>query len=171
MLAAVSGYTGGSHTAPTYNLVASGRTRHIESVKVTYDPAVISYEGLLAAFWRMVDPTDAGGQFVDRGYQYSTAIFYHDEKQKAAAEASVQALDHSGRFEREIVTPIRPATDFYVAEDYHQDYYKKNPVRYKLYRFNSGRDQYLEKVWGDDLALDFAVFAPAQKRTMEERAD
>lgn len=151
---AVSGYTGGQAKNPTYEQVSSGSTGHIESVAVYYDPKRISYEGLLAAFWRMIDPTDAGGQFVDRGGQYTTAIFYHDQQQEQAAEKSRDALQASGRFDKPIVTAIRPTGDFYPAEDYHQDYYKKNPIRYKFYRYRSGRDQYLDKTWGKDLHLD-----------------
>ncbi|MCU7846306.1 MAG: peptide-methionine (S)-S-oxide reductase MsrA [Candidatus Thiodiazotropha sp. (ex Monitilora ramsayi)] len=146
----ISGYTGGTEKNPTYRRVASGKTRHLESVKVYYDPAKISYEQLLGAFWKMVNPTDDGGQFVDRGYQYSTAIFYHTDAQRRAAETSKSALNESGRYEENIVTPIREAGLFYAAENYHQNYYKRNPVRYKYYRWNSGRDQYLAKIWGEE---------------------
>ena len=121
------------------------------SVQVHYDPNVINYNQLLDAFWKMVNPTDDGGQFVDRGYQYSTAIFVHDPKQQQAAEASLKALSESGRYDKPLVTPIRQAGAFYPAEEYHQDFYKKSPVRYRLYRWNSGRDQYLKKVWGDEV--------------------
>ena len=159
---AVSGYTGGRTENPNYAEVSSGATGHIESVRVHYDPDIITYEGLLAAFWRMVNPTDAGGQFVDRGGQYATAIFYHTEEQRLAAERSLDALRMSGRYTSDIVTPIREAGPFHVAEDYHQDYYKKNPVRYNLYRFGSGRDQYLERTWGEDLHVDYTRFAPPQ---------
>lgn len=146
----ISGYTGGSTANPTYEEVSAGATGHLEAVQVIYDPAVISYERLLDIFWRQIDPTDAGGQFVDRGGQYVSAVFYHTPAQKAAAEKSKQALQQSGRFQKPIVTGIFPATTFYRAEDYHQDYYRKNPLRYKFYRFNSGRDQFLDKVWGKD---------------------
>ena len=159
---AVSGYTGGRAADPTYRQVANGGTGHLESVKVYYDPAVISYEGLLAAFWRMINPTDDGGQFVDRGRQYSTAIFYHDDKQKLAAEKSRDTLAGTGRYGETIVTPILQAGEFYVAEEYHQDYYKKNPFRYKFYRYGSGRDQYLEKTWGTELHVDYNRFAPSE---------
>ena len=159
---AVSGYTGGSTEQPTYKQVSAGGTGHLESVEVYYDPSVISYEGLLAAFWRMIDPTDDGGQFVDRGKQYSTAIFYHDEQQKLAAERSRAALAASGRYTDAIVTPLRPAGEFYVAEEYHQDYYEKNPIRYKFYRYGSGRDQYLEKTWGAEIHVDYGRFAPSK---------
>lgn len=147
----ISGYTGGSLKNPNYSQVSSGRTQHIESVQVHYDPEVINYDQLLNAFWKMVNPTDDGGQFVDRGYQYSTAIFVHDPKQQQAAEASLKALSESGRYDKPLVTPIRQADTFYPAEEYHQNFYKKSPVRYRLYRWNSGRDQYLKKVWGDEI--------------------
>jgi peptide methionine sulfoxide reductase msrA/msrB len=157
---AVSGYTGGTLENPTYQQVSSGSTGHIEAVRVHYDPNVITYEGLLEAFWRMFDPTDANGSFVDRGPQYSSAIWYHDEAQRQAAEASKAALAASGRYAKPIVTPILPATTFYEAEAYHQDYYKESPVRYKFYRINSGRDQYLDKTWGGALKVDFSPFKP-----------
>jgi peptide methionine sulfoxide reductase msrA/msrB len=143
----VSGYTGGHKGNPTYEDVKSGLSGHLEAVQITFDPAVISYEKLLEVFWRHVDPTDSGGQFVDRGAQYRTAIFFHDEKQKAAAEASSLALSRSGRFSRPIATEVLPVKKFFPAEDYHQYYYKKDPLRYKFYRANSGRDQFLRKVW------------------------
>jgi peptide methionine sulfoxide reductase msrA/msrB len=161
VLEAVSGYTGGDIESPTYEQVASGATQHLESVLVMYDPAVISYQGLLQAFWRMIDPTDAGGQFVDRGRQYSTAIFHHDDKQAAQAKASLQGLADGDRFSAPVVTPILPASVFYPAEEYHQDYYKQNPLRYGFYRRNSGRDQFLASTWGDDLKLDYSQFASA----------
>lgn len=156
----ISGFMGGKVENPTYEQVSGGGTGHLESVQVHYDPSVISYDGLLAAFWRTVNPTDEGGQFVDRGEQYSTAIFYHDETQRMAAEKSRDALTASGRYKDPVVTPIRAASTFYPAEEYHQDYYKKNPIRYNFYRHRSGRDQYLEKTWGEELKIDFSVFAP-----------
>lgn len=159
VIEAVSGYTGGRIENPTYEQVSSGQTGHIESVQVYFDSAKISYEGLLQAFWRQIDPTDPGGQFYDRGEQYSTAIFSHDEEQKAAAERSKRELNASGRYDSVVVTPIRPAEIFYKAEEYHQDYYKKNAVRYKFYRYNSGRDRYLEKAWGNDLEIDYGQFS------------
>ena len=158
----VSGYTGGDVENPTYQQVSTGTTGHIEAVRVRYDPDVITYEGLLAAYWRMFDPTDAGGSFVDRGEQYTSAIWYHDEAQKRAAEASKAALAESGRYDEPIVTPILPATTFYEAEDYHQDYYDKNPIRYNFYRYNSGRDQYLEKTWGEALKVDYTPYRPTE---------
>jgi methionine-S-sulfoxide reductase len=143
------GYTGGSEKNPTYEQVASGRTGHAEAIQVVYDPARISYQELLDVFWRNIDPTQPNGQFVDMGRQYRTAIFYHDEGQKRLAEASREELARSGPFDAEIVTEIEPAGEFYEAEEYHQDYYQKSPTRYKLYRKGSGRDHYLDEVWGD----------------------
>lgn len=153
---AISGYTGGTVEDPTYRQVSSGTTGHLEGVQVYYDPSIISYEGLLEAFWRMINPTDADGQFVDRGKQYSTAIFYHDAGQKLAAEKSREELAASGRYADPITTPIVNMDEFYVAEEYHQDYYRNNPLRYKLYRYGSGRDQYLEKTWGAELHVDYS---------------
>lgn len=144
----ISGYTGGFMAAPTYEQVTSGGTGHAEAVQVTYDPSRIAYSRLLEVFWRQIDPTDSGGQFVDRGPQYRGIIFYHSSEQKRLAEESRINLVGSGRFSRPIVTEILPAKAFYRAEDYHQDYYKKNPIRYRFYRYNSGRDQFLKKVWG-----------------------
>jgi peptide methionine sulfoxide reductase msrA/msrB len=155
-----SGYSGGQLGNPSYKQVSAGGTGHLESVEVHYDPARISYERLLAAFWRMVDPTDAGGQFVDRGEQYTTAIFYHDDKQRQAAEASKAALSASGRYDKAVVTPIRAAETFYAAEEYHQDYHSKNPLRYHFYRYRSGRDQYLETIWGEELHMDSEADTP-----------
>jgi len=149
VLEVVSGYTGGDVENPTYEQVSSGTTGHYEAVQVLYDPKKITYEELLDVFWRHVDPTDPGGQFVDRGPQYRSAIFYHNEAQKAAAEKSKEEMDKSGIFKKPIVTQIIPFKKFYKAEEYHQDYYKKNPIRYKFYRYRSGRDQFLESVWGD----------------------
>jgi peptide methionine sulfoxide reductase msrA/msrB len=149
----ISGYTGGHTVNPTYEDVTSETTGHLESVEVIYDPAKISYAKLLDVFWRQINPTDAGGQFVDRGPSYKTAIFYHNEEQRLLADESKKKLEESGRFDKPIVTEIRPAGAFYPAEKYHQDYWKKNPVRYKFYRYNSGRDQYLEKIWGKDATM------------------
>ena len=143
----ISGYTGGKKVNPTYEEVSAGSTGHIESIEVIYNPSRVTYEKLLDVFWRNIDPTDSRGQFVDRGGQYRSAIFYHSEEQRKIAEASKQRLARSGVFSKPVITEILPASAFYPAEDYHQDYYKKNPVRYKFYRFNSGRDQFLEKTW------------------------
>ena len=146
----ISGYTGGQRANPTYQEVAAGTTEHAEAVQVIYDPQKVSYSQLLDVFWRHVDPTDPGGQFVDRGSQYRTGIFYHDEEQKRLAHESKAAMDKSGRFSRPIATEITMLTTFYQAEAYHQDYYKKNGIRYKLYRSGSGRDTFLKKTWGDE---------------------
>jgi methionine-S-sulfoxide reductase len=142
------GYTGGEEEAPTYDEVASGRTGHAEAIQVVFDPTRISYAELLDVFWRNIDPTQVNGQFADKGRHYRTAIFYHSEEQKRLAQASKEALERSGRFRRQIVTEIVPATDFYEAEAYHQDYYKKNPARYEGYKYGSGRGQFIERVWG-----------------------
>jgi peptide methionine sulfoxide reductase msrA/msrB len=146
----ISGYTGGHKVNPTYDEVSSGTTGHMEAVEVTYDPTRVTYEKLLDVFWRQINPTDAGGQFVDRGSSYKSAIFYNNEEQKKLAEKSKKGLEQSGRFDKPIVTEIRPAGPFYRAEEYHQDYWKNNPIRYKFYRYNSGRDQYLAKIWGKE---------------------
>jgi len=146
----VSGYTGGKEANPTYNQVGSGKTGHSESVEITFDPEVITYDEILEIFWRNINPTDKGGQFVDRGSQYRSAIFYHSEEQKKAAESARAALERSGTFKDPIVTEITKAGPFYIAEDYHQDYYKKNPIRYKYYRNGSGRDDFLDKAWGKE---------------------
>ncbi len=151
----ISGYTGGHKDNPTYKEVTSGSTGHVEAVQITYDPATIRYSDLLDIFWRQIDPTDPGGQFVDRGSQYRTAIFYHSDEQKRLAEISKEKLVKSGRYDRQIVTEIIKAVTFYKAEDYHQDYYKQCPLPYKSYRQASGRDQYIEKVWGKKLETTF----------------
>jgi peptide methionine sulfoxide reductase msrA/msrB len=147
----ISGYTGGHKENPTYEEVSAGGTGHVEAVQITYDPSKVTYSDLLDVFWRQIDPTDPNGQFVDRGSQYRSVIFYHDEEQKILANQSKEALAKSGRYDKPIVTEIVEASVFYEAEDYHQDYYKKNPIRYKYYRYNSGRDQYLKKIRGDKM--------------------
>jgi len=144
----VSGYAGGTKENPTYEEVSSGITGHLEAVQVTYDPEKVSYDTLLDTFWRQIDPSDPGGQFADRGSQYHTAIFYHDEEQKTLAEASKKQIDESGKFARPVATEIRPFTNFYPAEEYHQDYDKKNPARYHQYKVLSGRERFIDKVWG-----------------------
>ncbi len=149
----ISGYTGGKKENPTYEEVSSGTTGHVESVQVYHDPSKVTYEQLLDYFWKHVDPTDPGGQFVDRGNQYRSVIFYHDEEQRQRAEKSKKALSASGKFDKPIVTEILPLNRFYPAEEYHQDYYKKHPVKYKFYRYNSGRDQFLKKAWGNDMNI------------------
>ncbi len=150
VLEVVSGYTGGKERNPTYKQVSSGKTGHAEVVQIRYDPARIDYATLLDVFWRQIDPTDAGGQFADRGPQYRTAIFWHDETQRELAERSKTELAQSGRFPGPIVTEVVPAGEFYAAEEYHQDYYKKNPGHYKAYRRGSGREGFLERVWGSE---------------------
>ena len=150
ILQAVSGYTGGHKENPTYEEVCSGRSGHLEAVQIKFDPEVITYDNLLEVFWRHVDPTDPDGQFVDRGSQYRTAIFFHDEIQRQMAEASRLKLSQSGYFAKPIATEIIAFEKFYPAEAYHQGYCKKNPLRYKFYRYNSGRDQFLKKIWQDD---------------------
>jgi len=146
----ISGYTGGHKKNPTYKEVSYGSTGHVEAVQIYFDPAKISYQDLLEVFWRNVDPTDGGGQFVDRGSSYVTGIFVHDEEQRKLAQKSKMKLEKSKRYDRKIVTPIIQVTKFYPAEGYHQDYYKKNPVRYKYYRVRSGRDEFIEKTWGTE---------------------
>jgi peptide methionine sulfoxide reductase msrA/msrB len=146
----ISGYTGGHKENPTYEEVSSGSTGHVEAVQVVYNPDVVTYNELLDVFWKHIDPTDPGGQFVDQGSSYMTAIFYHNEEQKRLAEQSKKELEDSHQFDKPIVTKIVKFSKFYKAEDYHQDYYKKNPIRYKYYRWHSGRDQFLEKAWKVD---------------------
>jgi len=148
----ISGYTGGTKKNPTYEEVCSQNTGHIEAIQITFDPEKVSYEKLLEVFWRNIDPTDSEGQFVDKGPSYVSKIFYHNEVQKQKAEKSKEELEKSKKFKKPIVTPIVAAMEFYPAEDYHQDYYKKSTLRYKFYRLNSGRDQFLEKTWATDLA-------------------
>ncbi len=145
--AAVSGYTGGGETTPTYSSVSAGKTGHTEAVQVFFDPEVVTYDTLLSVFWRHINPTDPGGQFVDRGPQYRSEIFYHTDAQKEKALASKKELAASMVFDKPIVTPITRFETFYAAEPYHQDYYKKNPLRYKYYRNGSGRDRFLKKTW------------------------
>lgn len=145
----VSGYTGGHVENPTYQQVCSDTTGHLEAVQITFDPEVFSYERLLELYWQQIDPTDAGGQFADRGHSYTTAIFVHNDEQKRLAEQSKRILAESGRFDKPIVTPILPAAVFYAAEDYHQGYYKTNPVRYQAYYTGSGRARFLKERWKD----------------------
>lgn len=142
-----TGYTGGETENPTYEQVCSGKTGHREAVRVTFDPSRISFRQLLDTYWRQTDPTDTGGQFADRGPTYQTAIYYHDENQKREAEESKAELENSHRFKDPIVTQILPAKTFFAAEDYHQDYHKKNPAHYKLYRIGSGREGFINKHW------------------------
>jgi len=162
----VSGYMGGHVESPSYEAVSAGKTGHREVVQITFDPKIVKYAALLDVFWRQIDPTDDLGQFVDRGSQYSSAIFYHDETQKKIATQSKTALDKSKRFSKPVITPIIEVSTFYMAEDYHQDYYKKNRIRYKLYRAGSGRDQFLKEHWKEsDLK---SKLTPMQYRVTQE---
>jgi peptide methionine sulfoxide reductase msrA/msrB len=172
---AISGYTGGTLENPTYKQVSSGSTRHVEAVKVLYDPQRVSYAKLLEVFWTHVNPTDAGGQFVDRGSQYVSAIFYANEAERRLAEESKQKLADTGVFAEPIATEILPLGAFYDAEDYHQNYYKKNPLRYKWYRSGSGRDAFLEETWAQasfhfDGALENASMGSISSGGMTPRA-
>ena len=144
----ISGYTGGTADSPTYKQVTAGGTGHREAVQIRYDPKRVSYERLLHIFWRSVDPTDGGGQFCDRGESYQTAIFVGDEEERRLAEASREMLEQSMVLDAPVVTPVETAGEFFPAEDYHQDYYTKNPVRYRFYRFSCGRDSRVQQVWG-----------------------
>ena len=164
---AISGYTGGTMANPTYKEVSSGSTRHVEAVKVVYDPERVTYAKLLEVFWTHVDPTDAGGQFVDRGGQYVSAIFYADDTERRLAESSKLKLAEAGVFEDPIGTKILPLGPFYAAEDYHQNYYKKNPLRYKWYRSGSGRDTFLKETWADETYHFDGVLEKASMDSMD----
>lgn len=148
VIAAVSGYMGGTVQNPSYEEVSSGRTGHAESIEVLYDPSKVTYNQLLEAFWRNVDPITPSAQFCDHGTQYRAAIFYQNDQEKRFAEESKQAIEQSKRFTQPIVTQIVMASQFYTAEEYHQDFYKKNPIRYKFYKYNCGRAQRLDELWG-----------------------
>ena len=149
VISVLPGYTGGTKKDPTYEEVSSGATGHAESVQIVYDPSKISYSDLLTVFWHNIDPTVKDRQFCDVGNQYRSAIFYHDEEQKRLAEASKRTLEESKRFKGPVYTEIVAASTFYPAEEYHRQYYKKNPARYKFYRWNCGRDARLREVWGE----------------------
>jgi peptide-methionine (S)-S-oxide reductase len=149
VISTTSGYTGGKTANPTYKQVSSGTTGHAEAVQVEYDPQQVSYETLLDMYWRNVDPLDRSGQFCDRGNQYRTSIFYHSDEQRQLAEQSKQKLGQSGQFSSPIFTPIVAAGNFYAAEDYHQNYYQTNAVKYRFYRYTCGRDQRLTELWGN----------------------
>lgn len=149
VVSVTSGYTGGAKANPTYEEVSAGGTGHTEAVEIRYDPAKVTYETLLDVFWHNIDPVTANRQFCDKGSQYRSAIFYHDETQHRLADASKQALEGAGILPGPIVTEIVPARPFYPAEEYHQDYYKKNPIRYRYYRYGCGRDARLRELWGD----------------------
>ncbi|HWL11778.1 MAG TPA: peptide-methionine (S)-S-oxide reductase MsrA [Ureibacillus sp.] len=145
----LSGYTGGHVENPTYQQVCSETTGHLEAVQITFDSEVYPYEKLVETYWTLIDPTDAGGQFYDRGESYTTAIFYHDDEQKQIAEASKLQLEQSGKFKKPIAVKILPAKAFYPAEDYHQQYYKKNPMHYERYQIGSGRAAFIQQNWGN----------------------
>lgn len=160
-----SGYMGGTTPHPTYENYAAGG--HIEVVEILFDPARVGYNELLRVFWRQIDPTDAGGQFVDRGHAYTSAIFYHDQEQRQLGEASRAELAASGVFAKPLVTPVLAAATFYPAEEYHQDYHRKNPLRYKWYRSGSGRDRFLDKIWGKE--RDMAIRKKPDKSELKKR--
>ena len=161
----ISGYAGGDKVQPSYKEVSKGGTGHLEAVQVLFDPEKINYSRILDFFWRRINPLDKEGQFVDRGFQYSPAIFYHNEEQKKIAEESKRELEKKGPFKGKITTPILAFKNFYKAENYHQDYYKKNPLKYKYYRYRSGRDQFLKKTWG--LFKDFRPSSLLQRRNKQ----
>lgn len=165
----LSGYSGGEKANPTYSEVSGHKTKHLEVVEVTYDPNLITYNDLLEVFWRSFDPTDAGGSFFDRGHQYTSAIFYSTQEEKKIAQASKDRLQKSARFKKDIVTPILPSKPFYPAEDYHQDFYKKSPVRYKSYRTGSGRDRFIDKFWGKD--RHYKPIGPKNKGEVYKKPD
>jgi peptide-methionine (S)-S-oxide reductase len=149
VVSVVSGFTGGTEKNPTYDQVSNHQTGHAEAVEVKFDPKAVSYEKLLDVFWHNVDPTDGEGQFCDRGHQYRTGIFVHDAEQRRLAEASKREIERTKHFPGAVVTPIEDAGPFYAAEEYHQDFYKKSPVRYYSYRAGCGRDRRLKELWGD----------------------
>ena len=150
VLSTTSGYTDGKKINPSYKEVSAGDTGHTEAIQIKYDASKISYEELLTVFWKNIDPTAKDAQFCDHGTQYRSGIYYHDEAQRKTAEASFKALDQDKSFKNDIVTELKAATTFYPAEDYHQDYYQKNPIRYKYYRYSCGRDQRLDELWGEN---------------------
>lgn len=164
----VSGYTGGHVENPTYQQVCSGTTGHYEAVRVYYDPEIVTFKDLLDVYWRHIDPTDSKGQFADKGSQYKTAIFYHNEEQKIEAEKSKSELEESGKFDKPIATEVLPLTNFYVAEEYHQDYYKKQADRFNTYKTYSGREDFIEENWGSHENVSNENFV---KPSMEELKD
>ncbi len=149
VLSTISGYTDGEKLNPSYKEVSAGRTGHTEAVQIKYDASKISYQELLSVFWKNIDPTTKDRQFCDNGSQYRSGIYYHDTAQQTAAEASLKSLQQNKPFKQAIVTELKAASTFYPAEDYHQNYYQKNPIRYKYYRYGCGRDQRLEQLWGE----------------------
>jgi len=166
VITVISGYAGGKEKNPTYGEVSSGSTSHKESVQITFDPEVISYSELVDIFWQTYDPTDVGGSFYDRGSQYESAIFYHDAAQKKVAEESKKLLDKSGKFDKPVATPLIKYSNFYPAEDYHQDYYKKNPQEYYSYRKGSGRDAFIKSHWPELSAKKYT--APSKSELKKE---
>ena len=164
-----AGYTGGEVENPTYEQVSSGETGHLEAVQIYYNPKKTSYEKLLETYWKSIDPTDKGGQFSDRGSQYKTAIFYHNEEQKVEAERSKHKLNESDKFDRPIVTQIRPFKEFYKAEEYHQDYHEKRPLRYKSYKKLSGRENFLERTWEKKNPFEQASEENRKEERLKER--
>jgi len=150
VVSVTSGFMGGEIKNPPYELVASGQTKHRETVNVRFDDQIATFQNLLDAFWRMHDPSDKGGSFVDRGFQYSSAIYYTNNSQRDLAEGAISALEAAAKYDKPIATELVEASEFFAAEDYHQDYYKKSLIRYKYYRFRSGRDQHVEPLWADD---------------------
>ncbi|WP_099158298.1 peptide-methionine (R)-S-oxide reductase MsrB [Virgibacillus ndiopensis] len=170
IISVVSGYTGGTVENPTYEQVCSNTTGHLEAVQITFDPTIMPYESIVDTFWKQIDPTDAGGQFNDRGESYQTAIFYHNEKQKEVAQISKQQLEASGKFSKPIVTKILPAKTFYPAEDKHQDYYKTNSFHYRLYKKGSGREDFIKKNWNKSVNKENlkAKLTPVQYSVTQE---
>lgn len=148
VVSVTSGYSGGKEVRPTYQQVSSGKTNHREAIQIVYNPKLVRYSQLLSVFWRQINPTDRSGQFADRGKQYTTAIFYHNDEQRKIAEKSRLELEKSAKYKKPIVTAILPFTSFYEAEAHHQDYYKNNAVQYEFYKYGSGREQYLKELWG-----------------------
>jgi peptide methionine sulfoxide reductase msrA/msrB len=164
----ISGYTGGHKINPTYEEVSAGGTGHAEAVQITYDSDKVAYADLLDVYWRQIDPTDAGGSFVDRGSQYRSAIFYHNHEQKRVAELSKENIDKSGRYDKPIVTEVVKFSKFYKADEYHQDYHKKHRLKYEYYRYRSGRDQYLRRIWGNRLDTKSGFQKPSDKELREK---
>jgi peptide methionine sulfoxide reductase msrA/msrB len=164
----ISGYTGGHKINPTYEEVSAGGTGHAEAVQITYDSDKVAYADLLDVYWRQIDPTDAGGSFVDRGSQYRSAIFYHNHEQKRVAELSKENIDKSGRYDKPIVTEVIKFSKFYKADEYHQDYYKKHRLKYEYYRYRSGRDQYLRRIWRNRLDTKSGFQKPSDKGLREK---
>jgi peptide methionine sulfoxide reductase msrA/msrB len=162
VISVVSGYAGGKEKNPTYNDVAGGKTSHRESVQIKFNPDIISYSELLDIFWQQFDPTDEGGSFYDRGFQYTSAVFFHDKLQEETAKESLKRLDKSGIFDKPVVTPILKFSNFYAAEDYHQDYYKKSPTEYYAYRRGSGRDAFIAKHWPVNFEKQYAKPSDAE---------